>query len=143
MIDVRLAVSMLLFLVAGGAMGAEVMAPFLTGSRIESVWPAGWLLAWWLISMGSLCTLTHWLDRSGREAQAARVADLERSLRDTAAVAIHMLYESHKADVLRVFTVEDLEQVVTIGEPLQGKQVEDVYREAWKIAMAKKEFGNE
>ncbi|WP_417585417.1 hypothetical protein [Pelagibacterium sp.] len=57
-------------------------------------------------------------------------------LRDTASVAITMLYDSHKADVLAEFKVPELEAVVDASKHLQSHRVEHVYRRAWDAALS-------
>jgi hypothetical protein len=57
-------------------------------------------------------------------------------LRDTAAVAITMLYDSHREDVLAEFTVPELEAVVKASAHLQSAKVEHVYRRAWDAALS-------
>ena len=57
----------------------------------------------------------------------ARVA----SMREVVAVAVTMLYDTHKNDVIKTFTVDDLGAIVKITEPLFGMQVEDIYKAAW------------
>ncbi|BAP80955.1 hypothetical protein MT1_3780 [Pseudomonas sp. MT-1] len=69
----------------------------------------------------------------------AAIAENERLrglLRDTASVAITMLYDSHKADVLSEFKVPELEVVVKASEHLQALSVEKVYRRAWDAALS-------
>ena len=75
--------------------------------------------------------------RRRAEAAEARVRELEGLLRETAAVAITMLYNSHKADTLAEFSVEELGQVVEASAPLLAAraQVEHVYRRAWDAAI--------
>ncbi len=58
-------------------------------------------------------------------------------LRDTAAVAITMLYDSHRDDVLEEFTVPELEAVVKASAHLQSTKVEHVYRRAWDATLSK------
>lgn len=58
---------------------------------------------------------------------------LRSCLVETAGVAITMLYESHKADTLKEFSVAELEQVVSATKHLSDAEapVEKVYRKAW------------
>jgi hypothetical protein len=68
---------------------------------------------------------------TGEIALAAPVQ--EPILKQAIATAISMLYEGHKDDVLRVFSLAELNHVVEITEPLLPRQVEDIYRQAWDL----------
>lgn len=67
------------------------------------------------------------------EAQAQEIARLRQLLAQTAGVAITMLYDSHKEDVIKAFSVEELTQIVAFTQPLAvaDSNVEHVYRYAW------------
>lgn len=52
-------------------------------------------------------------------------------LKEVVAVAVTMLYDSHKSDVERVFDLETLGDFVQITEKLRSQQVEDIYKKAW------------
>jgi hypothetical protein len=54
-------------------------------------------------------------------------------LRQVLSVAIAGLYQHYKDDVLRVFTLDDLQTVVDLADPLQSQQVEDIYKRAWEM----------
>lgn len=77
---------------------------------------------------------------SENAALAAEVGRLRKTLEVTTAVAITMLFDSHREDVKRVFTVDELEQVVAATEPLQSMnvQTEEIYRSAWDAIRADK-----
>jgi len=60
---------------------------------------------------------------------------LRTLLRETAAVAITMLYHSHTADVLAEFRITELEAVVKASESLRDMPVESVYRSAWDASI--------
>lgn len=77
--------------------------------------------------------ITALLDEN--EALQAECERLRGLLRDTASVAIAMLYDSHKADVLAEFKVPELEAVVDASKHLQSHRVEHVYRRAWDAAI--------
>jgi hypothetical protein len=71
-----------------------------------------------------------------REKAEARADAAMGLLRETTAVAITMLYDSHKADTLAEFSTAELGLVVAASAPLLAKnaQVEHVYRRAWDAA---------
>lgn len=52
-------------------------------------------------------------------------------LKEVVAVAVTMLYESHKSDVVKVFDFESLSEFVQITEKLGVQQVEEIYKKAW------------
>lgn len=54
-------------------------------------------------------------------------------LRQVLSVAIAGLYEHYKDDVLRVFTLGELQTVADLSESLQPQQVEDIYKRAWDM----------
>jgi hypothetical protein len=70
-----------------------------------------------------------------RDAARADAERLRALLLDTTAVAVTMLYHTHKDDVLKEFSLLDLASVVKITEPLNPRQVESIYREAWDAAI--------
>ena len=68
------------------------------------------------------------------EMVAAPVQELDAAFfRQVLSVAIAGLYAHYKDDVLRVFTLDDLQKVVDLAEPLQLQQVEDIYKRAWEM----------
>lgn len=76
-----------------------------------------------------------------------QIAALEREvealrslLSDVTCVAITMLYDTHKQDVLDEFTMDDLKEVVRRSEHLQIEKVEHVYRRGFE-ALAGEEAG--
>ncbi|NLY16609.1 MAG: hypothetical protein GXZ05_09575 [Gammaproteobacteria bacterium] len=73
---------------------------------------------------------------SDYEALQAECEKLRTCLAETAGVAVTMLYESHKADTIKEFTVEQLSQMVETTKHLADAniQVEKVYRKAWSMA---------
>lgn len=77
---------------------------------------------------------------SENAALAAEVERLRGIIKVTTAIAITMLFDSCPEDVKRTFSVEELEKIVGISEPLQDQnaKVEDIYRHAWGAAMADK-----
>ena len=69
-----------------------------------------------------------------KQALAAPVQEHDVAfLRQVLSVAIAGLYAHYKDDVLRVFTLDDLQKVVDLSEPLQSQQVEDIYKRAWEM----------
>jgi hypothetical protein len=57
-------------------------------------------------------------------------------LRQVLSVAIAGLYEHYKNDVLRAFTLDELQTVVDLSEPLRHQHVEDIYKQAWAMLAA-------
>ena len=57
-------------------------------------------------------------------------------MRQVLSVAIAGLHQHYKDDVLRVFTLDDLQTVVDLSEPLQSQNVEDIYKRAWAMLAA-------
>tara|TARA_R110001592_G_scaffold111372_6_gene308507 strand:+ start:21898 stop:22296 length:399 start_codon:yes stop_codon:yes gene_type:complete len=51
--------------------------------------------------------------------------------REVTSVAITMLYDSHKDDVIKEFSLKELEQVVGFTDHLESEAVESIYRKAW------------
>ena len=81
-------------------------------------------------------------------AQPAPVQELDAAFfRQVLSVAIAGLYAHYKDDVLRVFTLDDLQKVVDLAEPLQLQQVEDIYKRAWEMLTtppaAQRQFGDD
>lgn len=71
-------------------------------------------------------------DQGGQGAEP--VADeLRSALSDVVSVAITMLYDSHKPDVVDEFTVDELKDVVERTKHLQDARVEDVYRAGYML----------
>ena len=54
-------------------------------------------------------------------------------MRQVLSVAIAGLYENYKDDVLRVFTLDELQAVVDLSESLRPQQVENIYKRAWDM----------
>lgn len=69
----------------------------------------------------------------------ANIKALRTCLRETAAVSITMLYDTHRDDVLKTFTIPDLNAVVEASVHLADANtpVEQVYRKAWDLSVAK------
>ena len=65
--------------------------------------------------------------------QGASNSGLEKALRDVTAVAITMLYDSHREDVVVEFSLAELERIAAAGQALQPESVERVYRRAWNL----------
>lgn len=57
-------------------------------------------------------------------------------MRQVLAVAIAGLYEHYPQDVIRVFSLADLEAIVSTAEPLLSQRVEDIYKQAWDMLNA-------
>lgn len=57
-------------------------------------------------------------------------------MKQAIAVAVIQLFEGYPGDVLKKFTLEELEGFCEITEPLRPKQVEDIYRNAWDYIRA-------
>jgi len=78
------------------------------------------------------------------EQQAMNTAVLERKveklrslLSDVTCVAITMLYDTHKQDVLDEFTTDELKEVVSRAEHLQIEKVEHIYRRGFEALVDK------
>lgn len=78
------------------------------------------------------------------EQLCAEVEALRSSLRETTAVAITMLYDSHPEDVAGEFTVAELQNVVSSSAHLAtgNEQVESIYRKTWDLSVAKEGSAN-
>ena len=59
--------------------------------------------------------------------------ELRSALSDVVSVAITMLYDSHKPDVVEEFTIDELKDVVERTKHLQDARVEDVYRAGYRL----------
>jgi hypothetical protein len=57
-------------------------------------------------------------------------------LRQVLSVAICGLFDHYKDDVLRVFTLDELQKVVDLSDALRPRQVEDIYKQAWLMLSA-------
>ena len=57
-------------------------------------------------------------------------------MRQVLSVAIAGLYEHYKDDVLRVFTLDELQTVIDLSESFRLQQVEDIYKRAWDMLAA-------
>ena len=57
-------------------------------------------------------------------------------LKQVLSVAICGLYYYCKDDVLRAFTLDELQTVLGVADPLQPQQVEDIYKRAWVMLAA-------
>lgn len=57
-------------------------------------------------------------------------------LKQAIAVAITQLYPTDSADVLKVFSIDELRSVSDLSESLRPRQVENIYREAWDLLNA-------
>jgi len=70
---------------------------------------------------------------------------LRTCLRETTAVAICGLYDTHPEDVLKAFTIPVLNEVVESSAHLVAAdaQVEDLYRRAWDASAAKEGNAND
>lgn len=68
---------------------------------------------------------------------------LRTCLAETAGVAVTMLYESHKADTLKEFSIEELSRMVDSTKHLSdaNAQVEKIYRKAWDMAQGGTDHG--
>lgn len=64
------------------------------------------------------------------------VEALRSLLSDVTCVAITMLYNTHKQDVLDEFTMDDLKEVVRRSEHLQIEKVEHIYRRGFEALAA-------
>jgi hypothetical protein len=72
------------------------------------------------------------VQRLGQEIEQEPVANVQ-FMRQVLSVAIAVLYEHYKDDVLRVFTLDDLQTVIDLSDSLRPQQVEDIYKRAWDI----------
>ena len=72
------------------------------------------------------------VQRLGQEIEQEPVANV-KFMRQVLSVAIAVLYEHYKDDVLRVFTLDDLQTVIDLSDSLRPQQVEDIYKRAWDI----------
>lgn len=77
--------------------------------------------------------------RSERDRLRAENEALRALLREVSCVAITMLYDTHKADVLALFTIPELEEVTASTQHLQSQSVESVYRRGFDAARAARE----
>lgn len=77
-------------------------------------------------------------ERRIRDEHEATIERLAEMLRDVTAVAIAMLYVTHREDLLAAFTIKELQEIASAGESLQPEQVEHIYRRGWELAMAGK-----
>lgn len=75
------------------------------------------------------------LDDDQIDALCERINGIDDTLREAVALAITMLYHTHRADTLAAFTKQELADVVAVGDPLVEKNIalEDVYRRAWNV----------
>lgn len=67
------------------------------------------------------------------EAENQRLRGL---LSDVTSVAITMLYNSHRGDVMATFTMSELADVVVRSEHLQTERVEHIYRRGYEALAA-------
>lgn len=68
------------------------------------------------------------------------LAALRGRLMEVTAVAITQLFEQHRDDVVKTFSVGELQNISSASEHLRLRQVEDIYKEAWAMsAVALKE----
>lgn len=88
----------------------------------------------------SASMMMEYAEQAVREALAEQPAQQEpvaipdvEFMRQVLSVAIAGLYEHYKDDVLRVFSLNDLQNVVDLSESLGSQQVEDIYRRAWDM----------
>jgi len=72
----------------------------------------------------------------GGAVPAPSPAPAEPDMRAVVAVAVTMLYESHPDDVLRTFTIAELDEIVRITEAMGSEQVEAIYKRAWDALSA-------
>lgn len=94
----------------------------------------------WEPLLGLTGAETEFAKAASPDAVLELIAEVERlrdSLTETTAVAITMLYDSHRQDTLKEFTVPELDAVVDASRHLSDSnvQVEAVYRKAWDLAM--------
>lgn len=59
---------------------------------------------------------------------------LRNTLANVVSVAITMLFDSHREDVMREFSVAELTTVSKLSEGLGGTQVEAIYRKGFDLA---------
>lgn len=55
-------------------------------------------------------------------------------LRQAVMVGVAQLYATDREDVVKTFSLEELQDIVDVTEPLRPRQVEDIYKEALKIS---------
>ena len=64
----------------------------------------------------------------------AALPDADRDyMRKVVAVAVTMLFDGYKEDVMRVFSTGELSEFVTITAAMRVEKVEDIYRRAWDL----------
>ena len=64
----------------------------------------------------------------------AELPDADRDyMRKVVAVAVTMLFDGYKEDVMRVFSTGELSEFVTITAAMRVEKVEDIYRRAWDL----------
>lgn len=70
------------------------------------------------------------------EVLRAECERLRTCLAETAGVAVTMLYESHRQDTIKEFSITELTMMVDCTKHLADAniQVEKVYRKAWNMA---------
>ena len=65
-------------------------------------------------------------------AQPSPVQDLH-FFKQVLSVAIAGLYEHYKGDVLKTFSIRELQEVVDLSESLRPRRVEDIYKQMWAM----------
>lgn len=90
----------------------------------------------------NICELEEEVNEKAKTIAALEqeVEALRSLLSDVTCVAITMLYDTHKQDVLDVFTLDELKEVVRRSEHLQIAKVEHIYRRGFE-ALAGGEAG--
>lgn len=75
------------------------------------------------------------------DALRKEVAELRETLRDVTGVAICALFDSHREDTLREFSLQELARVIYVTAPLMkdGVTVESVYRRGYNAAIEAEE----
>jgi len=83
-------------------------------------------------------TVAHLDGMRGRSTEPAgeypALPDADRDyMRKVVAVAVAMLFDGYKEDVMRVFSTGELSEFVTITAAMRVEKVEDIYRRAWDL----------
>ena len=88
----------------------------------------------WMARAGYFSTAQTQVDSTSNQLAPVNDPTLKPTLdflKEVVAVAVTMLYDSHKRDVERVFDLQTLGDFVQITEKLGSQQVEDIYKKAW------------
>ena len=97
---------------------------------IEQAWDTAWKHAQKKFHARSMQDM----EKQVSDLQAENEA-LRGTLSEVVSVAVTMLYDTHKLDVVDQFTIEELKDVVERTKHLQNDRVEDVYRRGYEVLL--------